>query len=297
MYRLKMSLRIVLLFAVVAAVIAAAAVDPTNLSPPSVADMGWCADLSMVKDFDVDKFLGTWYQQMEVPSPFSEEGQCTEITFAKTDAGLNLTSESRSADDMNIKQTFFLSARTRNDTTPYYVMIKDNLPHVEYNVAATDYVSYACTYTCFQIVMGLRVELFFITTRDPNPPENILNKCNDYFYNNFVDTSKLVPVDHSTNLCDTQWKNNSRPAEEGNAGLEEREAFEDDIDRGLRSDDAFERYEAESKVVMTLLLGESEVETDHIHSSGSSQARCSLHCIEWLLTSMAIILLNTKIVV
>ncbi|KAF2351547.1 Calycin [Trinorchestia longiramus] len=79
-------------------------------------------------------------------------------------------------------------------------------PQVEYSVVDTDYENYACTYTCFQIIAALRVELFFVTTREANPPVSVLNRCEQFFYDNYIETTKLSRVNQTSDVCSAEWR-------------------------------------------------------------------------------------------
>ena len=73
-------------------------------------------------------------------------------------------------------------------------------PSVSYEVIATDYVSYACTYSCMN-VYTVRVEMFWVLTRSKELTGAAKEACLEAFESAAIDISKLEPAVQSKSLC------------------------------------------------------------------------------------------------
>ena len=73
-------------------------------------------------------------------------------------------------------------------------------PSVSYEVIATDYVSYACTYSCMN-VYTVRVEMFWVLTRSKELTGAAKEACLEAFESAAIDISKLEPAVQSRSLC------------------------------------------------------------------------------------------------
>lgn len=67
------------------------------------------------------------------------------------------------------------------------------MPPVPYHIVETDYTSYSCVYSCFDL-LNIRAELFFILSRTPEISPESRQRCLDLFEEKDVDTGKLVEM-------------------------------------------------------------------------------------------------------
>jgi len=82
----------------------------------------------------------------------------------------------------------------------YVILCCPLAPSVTYEVLATDYESYSCTYSCINIYT-IRVELFWIFTREKVLSDYAREKCITAFEELDVDTSKLEKVEQDDSVC------------------------------------------------------------------------------------------------
>lgn len=118
------------------------------------------------------------------------------------------------------------------------------MPPVPYHIVETDYTSYSCVYSCFDL-LNIRAELFFILSRTPEISPEARRRCLDLFEEKGVDTGKLQ-----------EMQQEGCPREGEGVGEEVVEAGE------VAEDEAVERDEGEEMEVP-----EDDTDDDGVHGN------------------------------
>ncbi|XP_044746728.1 apolipoprotein D-like [Coccinella septempunctata] len=153
-----------------------------------VLNTGKCPKIESVQqDFDLNKYLGKWYEQEKYFTIFELDGRCISATYSLADDGtvkvLNqqidkLTNKTRSIEG---------SAKPQGDGKEAKLSVNfgnfGNLPiHIDapYWILETDYVSYAVVWSCTDFGI-LSTKFAWILTRERNPPSEVLEKSHAVF--------------------------------------------------------------------------------------------------------------------
>lgn len=140
------------------------------------------------------------------------------------------------------------------------------MPPVPYHIVETDYTSYSCVYSCFDL-LNIRAELFFILSRTPEISPEARRRCLDLFEEKGVDTGKLQEMQQEG--CPREGEGVGEEVVEAGEVVEEEvvEAGEVVDAREVAEDEAVERDEGEEMEVP-----EDDKDDDGVHGNALQNA-------------------------
>jgi len=165
-----------------------------------IVNSGDCAEGPIITDFDISKYLGTWYEIEKFPTPFEAEMKCV---YAKYDSiGTNnisvLNSGVKSEKSSNI--TGFASKDDSSKPNHLSLHLKvfsfNNNGFYQtspYNIWSTDYDNYALVYSCSTLIPNLpKMEFAWILSRKTTLDDTYVKPLTDLLDSYNVTSSKLV---------------------------------------------------------------------------------------------------------
>ncbi|XP_063595212.1 uncharacterized protein LOC134772083 [Penaeus indicus] len=167
---------------------------PRNVAP-SFLEVGSCASISLMEGFESEKYLGTWYTISSVPNSYIPVKKCMTDTVTMQDIDMEIVTKGFGEDDSPQSSEAVLSEVVPFNPfeEPFLQLQASLVPPVPYHIVETDYTSYSCVYSCFDL-LNIRAELFFILSRTPEISPETKQRCLDLFEEKDVDTGKLVEM-------------------------------------------------------------------------------------------------------
>jgi len=169
--------------ALLTALVAAAAAQTPSL--------GACPKAVTQTTFDLEKYLGTWYEIYSFPTTF-EKGNCARAEYKKLPNGhIQITNRGIEAGNKTI--TAIGDAYQPNITDPAKFLIRfaSGAPYGNYWVITTDYTDHALIYSCDVIAKVVHIEFAWILARNMTLPEATTKKLFDELASFKVDVSKF----------------------------------------------------------------------------------------------------------
>ncbi|XP_023332463.1 apolipoprotein D isoform X1 [Eurytemora carolleeae] len=154
-----------------------------GLSMGTTKSFGSCPPVRGVENFEVQRYLGVWYEYSSVFELFSIGARCVRATYS--DLGNNTLRV------FNEQVNYYTGnygnlegyAKPANETSDIaeFIVIFPDIPGggrktaPNYNVVKTDYESYAVVYNCNQYPL-IKTESLWLLTREQNPSQELVEQ-------------------------------------------------------------------------------------------------------------------------
>ena len=134
-----------------------------------------------LKSFDINRYLGKWYEIARMKSFKMESGNCSKAEYSLID---NNNIKVKNTEIRNgITYTAYGVASTTVKESVFSIKFENNKGLGDYRVIDTDYENYSLIYSCGYF--GEKMEFVWILSRKPNLDENTLNKLISEINNKF----------------------------------------------------------------------------------------------------------------
>ncbi|KAI5940239.1 Apolipoprotein D [Manis javanica] len=155
----------------------------------------WCPAPPVQEDFDVNKYLGRWYEIEKIPVSF-EKGSCIQANYSLMENGNIKVINQEMRPDGTVNQIEG-EASQDNLTEPAKLGVKFFwlMPSSPYWVLATDYENYALVYSCTTIVWLFHMDHVWILGRNPYLPPETVTYLKDILTSNNIDIEKMTITD------------------------------------------------------------------------------------------------------
>ncbi|XP_068234636.1 crustacyanin-A2 subunit-like [Palaemon carinicauda] len=169
---------------------------------PSFLETGKCASFSLVDDFQIERYLGRWYYAWSVPSTYVKAHTCAVDIVTMTGKKMKVVTKGFTPGGSRARTQAKLNYVVPKSTKkPYMQLEATSIPAVPYVILATDYTSYSCIYSCYNII-GLKAEFYWIYSRTPEIAPEAQQKCFTLFESGGLDLSRMVT--HKHGRCNIQ---------------------------------------------------------------------------------------------
>ncbi|XP_076577695.1 apolipoprotein D-like [Chaetodon auriga] len=142
-------------------------------------NLGRCPQPSVQEDFNIQKYMGTWYEVEKLPAMF-EKGTCNQATYSLLADGTVSVRNAELLSDrtMNSVDGF---AKVKNSSQPAILGVSffKGAPDAPYWVLSTDYLSYAVVYSCSDYFGLVHIDFAWILSRTRALPEDLLSVLHD----------------------------------------------------------------------------------------------------------------------
>ncbi|XP_042889174.1 crustacyanin-A2 subunit-like [Penaeus japonicus] len=163
---------------------------------PEFLEFGACAEADVVPDVNFEKFSGIWFAQEAVPNEYTEVAGCSMTNYTWKEDLMTVVERGLTSDEKKIRQT---SVMRLTDGEPGVLTVEaEGVPSAPYKIVGTDYVNYACVYSCMSF-MGFRAAFSWIFTRTPNPDHAYLALCRDVMAQAGIDPTSMQPIKQGKN--------------------------------------------------------------------------------------------------
>ncbi|XP_068437848.1 gamma-glutamyl hydrolase-like [Clinocottus analis] len=170
---------------------------------------GKCPQPPVQEDFDVTKYMGTWYEIEKLPAVF-ERGTCNQATYSTLPDG---TVKVRNAELLSNgkRNTIEGVARVKNLSQPAMLGVSffKGASDAPYWVLSTDYQSYSLVYSCTDYFL-FHVDFAWILARARVLADDVISRLHDKLSSAGVNTERLT-VSNQTGCQQTRAVRNDRP--------------------------------------------------------------------------------------
>ncbi|PNI24132.1 APOD isoform 3, partial [Pan troglodytes] len=157
--------------------------------------LGKCPKPPVQENFDVNKYLGRWYEIEKIPTTF-ENGRCIQANYSLMENGKIKVLNQELRADGTVNQIEG-EATPVNLTEPAKLEVKFSwfMPSAPYWILATDYENYALVYSCTSIIQLFHVDFAWILARNPNLPPETVDSLKNILTSNNIDVKKMTVTD------------------------------------------------------------------------------------------------------
>jgi apolipoprotein D and lipocalin family protein len=162
---------------------------------------GNCPNLSVVEPFDLQKYLGTWYEIEKYPARFESGGKCVFAVYTLNPNGTIQVRNSNIRTETGVYDQIIGSARLA-DPTGKQAKLLVTFPtapvqrEAPYWVLQTDYDYYAIVWSCTPTGEN-NMQFLWYLSRTRNPDDDERSHSREIMRQLSLDTTHLVPTDQS----------------------------------------------------------------------------------------------------
>ncbi|XP_003412977.2 apolipoprotein D [Loxodonta africana] len=156
---------------------------------------GKCPNPPVQENFDVNKYLGRWYEIEKIPVTF-EKGSCIQANYSLMENGNIKVINQEVRPDGTLNQIEG-EATQANLTEPAKLGVKFFwlMPSAPYWVLATDYENYALVYSCTTFIWLFHMDHVWILGRNPFLPPETVTYLKDILTSNDIAIDKMTITD------------------------------------------------------------------------------------------------------
>jgi len=178
---------------------------------------GKCPTIKVIKNFNSEKYLGTWYEYSNYDNNFSsavvgakcdvakytdmtEEGEGKPLTIGVLNRAVR---EDKGYFDYSAKAKAVLGEPSNPDKPGKLIVnfydppSKRESTTTNYNILDTDYDTYTTVYLCRQIKANTKSEFLWILTREQFPAQSVVDKATNVIRSNNIDTTRLKKTEQT----------------------------------------------------------------------------------------------------
>ncbi|XP_076028822.1 crustacyanin-C1 subunit-like isoform X2 [Oratosquilla oratoria] len=170
-------------------------VSEALLGIPDFLEFGSCTEFDLIKDFDPMKYSGVWFDIVTVPNEYQHTKHCVTQNYTWTGENMVVATKGLTEDGRKVRQGAVMHVeQSRQPPDPAHMtVIATGVPEAPYQITDTDYVNYACVYSCMEYV-GFRAEFAWVFSRKPQLEEKYIERCRTNLQEKGVDPDKMVEV-------------------------------------------------------------------------------------------------------
>ncbi|XP_028813403.1 apolipoprotein Db [Denticeps clupeoides] len=155
---------------------------------------GPCPSPSVQPDFDLQKYLGKWYEIEKLPARF-ERGTCIEANYSlRPDNTIKVVNvQTRKGKVKSIEGTAVV--QDTREPAKLGVSFSYFTPYSPYWILSTDYTSVALVYSCTDVLRTFHIDFAWILGRSRILPAETIFHAKQIFYGGNIDISSMTPTD------------------------------------------------------------------------------------------------------
>ncbi|KAF7691570.1 hypothetical protein HF521_010537 [Silurus meridionalis] len=155
---------------------------------------GPCPTPMVQPNFDLNRFLGKWYEIEKLPAAY-EKGTCIETNLSlRPDKTISVVHIRTRKGKVRIAEG---TATVQNQREPAKLGISFSYftPYSPYWILSTDYDSVVLLYSCTEFLRIFHVDYAWILSRSRSLPPETIYHAKEVFSKDNIDVSRMVPTD------------------------------------------------------------------------------------------------------
>lgn len=167
-----------------------------GLARAQVPFLGACPELKPMKDFDLQRYMGKWFEAERYFSVFEFGGKCVQSNYTDgIDNNINIISRQTSS-LTGVQSTMNGEVRKNNSGNSSQMLMKYPYLSVDapYWVLDTDYDTYSVVWSCMNFGL-FSTRNAWILTRERNPPLNVMEKAYSIVDKNLISRAFFIRTD------------------------------------------------------------------------------------------------------
>lgn len=158
---------------------------------------GNCPKPSVQENFNLTKYLGTWYEIEKLPAAF-ERGTCNQATYSLLDDGTVKVHNAELLANGKINSIQGV-ATVRNSSQPAILDVGffKGVPDAPYWVLSTDYQTYALVYSCSNYFGLFHIDFAWILARSRALTEDVVDQLHEKLAAAGVNVKRLTVSDQT----------------------------------------------------------------------------------------------------
>ncbi|XP_053213757.1 apolipoprotein D-like [Panonychus citri] len=152
------------------------------------------------KGFDVNKYLGNWYEIERSQTPHEDGVRCNTANYVLNSVGgINITNSG--IDNTGHETAIALVAsQVRADIPNYFsVILAPQLPPATYWIVDTDYENYSAVACCYQITQDVQIFLGYVLSRERTIDSSVRSALEKTLYD--IGVNQMYETDQTN--CDS----------------------------------------------------------------------------------------------
>ncbi|KAK7065460.1 hypothetical protein SK128_010134 [Halocaridina rubra] len=142
---------------------------------PKFLEEGRCPIIEIPTGFSSQEFSGTWYRIGGLPNVEEKSVNCTVYDYQLTGSGYQVVSTGVQSDFTPVSQSSILTQKSPG-LAQFNTVVRDKFD-AEMVVVSTDYVSYACIFTCYNFRESHKAQFAWILSRKATLEKSKIATC------------------------------------------------------------------------------------------------------------------------
>jgi len=131
-----------------------------------VPSLGGCPKVATIDGFDLDRYLGHWYEQARFSAIFEAGQVCANANYSiKDDGHIKIYNYGQDKSGKTVEATGDAYIPDKNDAGKLKLRFSSSAPYGDYWIVDTDYDNYTLIYSCTDFIVT-HLELAWVLTRD-----------------------------------------------------------------------------------------------------------------------------------
>ncbi|XP_022064132.2 apolipoprotein D-like [Acanthochromis polyacanthus] len=160
--------------------------------------IGRCPEPSVQEDFNVTKYMGTWYEIERLPAIF-QKGKCAQATYTLLPDGTVKVYNEEILSNGKINSIEGV-AKIKNASQPAILGVSffKGVPDGPYWVLSTDYQSHALVYSCSDYLRLFHIDFAWILSRTRELSQDIISQLHDKLTAAGVNINRLIVTNQTS---------------------------------------------------------------------------------------------------
>ncbi|XP_045478258.1 uncharacterized protein LOC123683308 [Harmonia axyridis] len=162
-----------------------------------------CPEVSVQENFDLNKYLGTWYEEEKYFAIFEVDARCVAAEYSLNENGtvkvLNTQIDKLTGKKSSIEGSAKAASSSGEGKFAVNFPGRGFQADAPYWVLETDYENYSVVWSCVDITPPISARFAWILTRERNPSQDVVNKAQAVLDRLNISRKEMIKTDQ-TNL-------------------------------------------------------------------------------------------------